>query len=185
MKQGKAETMKGRVQPSFSVRLKKDLRRNYSLYLLMLPVLAFYLYFHYKPMYGVLIAFKNFSFKKGIIGSEWVGMENFTRFFSDPYFTRNIVNTVKISLASIVFGLISDLIVGTVFCFILRKRIITWLIHCYQHYAPDRVRLKCVFEPSCSEYMLLAVNKYGFFKGLFKGIKRLLRCHPPGGVDYP
>ncbi|MBR0277413.1 MAG: membrane protein insertion efficiency factor YidD [Clostridia bacterium] len=81
--------------------------------------------------------------------------------------------------------LISDLIVSTVFCFILRKKIITWLIHCYQHYAPDRVRLKCVFEPSCSEYMLLAVNKYGFFKGLFKGIKRLLRCHPPGGVDYP
>ena len=78
-----------------------------------------------------------------------------------------------------------DFFASVAYCFILRKRIIIWIIHFYQHYAPDRIRLKCVFEPSCSEYMLLAVNKYGFFKGLYKGIKRLLRCHPPGGVDYP
>lgn len=90
--------------PKFSVRLKNDFKRNYSLYLLMLPVLAFYLYFHYKPMYGVLIAFQDFSFKRGITGSEWIGFENFQRFFADPYFTRNIVNTIKISMASIVFG---------------------------------------------------------------------------------
>ena len=47
-------------------------------------------------------------------------------------------------------------------------------------------RLKCVFEPSCSEYMILAVNKYGLVRGVIKGIRRLLRCHPPnGGKDYP
>lgn len=89
---------------SFGTRLKKDFRRNYSLYLLMLPVLFFYGYFCYKPMYGVLISFQNFNFKAGISGSDWVGMKNFERFFGDPYFMRNIVNTVTISFASIVFA---------------------------------------------------------------------------------
>lgn len=85
-------------------RLRSDLRRNYSLYLMVLPVLAFYLYFCYKPMYGILIAFQDFNFKEGISGSTWVGLKNFERFFSDPYFTRNIVNTFVISAASILFG---------------------------------------------------------------------------------
>ncbi len=85
-------------------KLRRDFRKNYSLYLLVIPVLAFYLYFCYKPMIGVLISFENFSFRNGIWGSEWVGLENFRRFFSDPYFTRNIVNTISISFYSILFG---------------------------------------------------------------------------------
>ena len=68
----------------------------------------------------------------------------------------------------------------------ISKRAIIWLIHLYQNKAPDKVRLRCVFEPSCSEYMLLAIQKYGLIRGLFKGIRRLWRCHPPnGGKDYP
>ena len=89
---------------SYLSRVKKDLRRNGSLYLLMVPVLLFYFYFHYKPMYGVLISFQDFSFKRGIMGSEWIGLENFRRFFSDPYFSRNIINTITISASSIIFG---------------------------------------------------------------------------------
>ena len=85
-------------------KLQRDFKKNYSLYLLVLPVLLFYLYFCYKPMVGILISFQNFSFRSGIWGSEWVGLENFRRFFSDPYFTRNIVNTISISFFSILFG---------------------------------------------------------------------------------
>jgi len=60
------------------------------------------------------------------------------------------------------------------------------LILLYQKLAPEKLRRSCLFEPSCSEYMLLAIDKYGTFKGVLKGIKRLLRCHHPnGGVDYP
>ena len=92
--------------------LKKDLRRNYSLYLLVIPVLVFYAYFMYKPMYGVLIAFQDFNFKKGISGSPWVGWKNFDRFFSDPYFTRNIVNTINISFTSIIFGFPAPIILA-------------------------------------------------------------------------
>ncbi len=66
------------------------------------------------------------------------------------------------------------------------KKIIIWCIKLYQNKAPDTVRLRCVFEPSCSEYMILAIEKYGVLKGVNKGIDRLKRCHPPnGGIDYP
>lgn len=69
---------------------------------------------------------------------------------------------------------------------VLSQKAIIWLIHLYQNKASDKTRLRCVFEPSCSEYMILAIDKYGTILGIFKGIKRLLRCHPPnGGVDYP
>lgn len=89
---------------TLDARLRRDFRKNKSLYLMVLPVLAFYIYFCYKPMYGVLIAFQDFNFRAGMTGSPWVGLENFRRFFADPYFFRNIKNTLVISLASIVFG---------------------------------------------------------------------------------
>lgn len=73
-----------------------------------------------------------------------------------------------------------------VFFAFIAKRALIWCIHLYQNKASDATRLKCVFEPSCSEYMILAVNKYGLFRGVYKGIRRLFRCHPPnGGKDYP
>lgn len=56
----------------------------------------------------------------------------------------------------------------------------------YQKFAPYKIRKACLFTPSCSEYMLLAVEKYGPFVGFVKGIGRILRCHHPnGGEDYP
>lgn len=96
----------------YAARVKKDMRRNWALYLMMIPVLLFYLYFHYKPMYGIIIAFQDFSFRRGILGSDWVGFENFVRFFTDPYFMRNIVNTVTISAASIIFGFPAPIILA-------------------------------------------------------------------------
>lgn len=64
--------------------------------------------------------------------------------------------------------------------------IIIWSIRVYQRYASDDIRLACVYEPSCSEYMILSIHKYGVLKGIIKGIQRLERCHlPNGGTDYP
>ena len=71
------------------------------------------------------------------------------------------------------------------FC-IIGKRACIWLIRLYQYIAPDRVRLRCVFYPSCSEYMILAIQKYGTLSGIARGIARLRRCHAPnGGEDFP
>lgn len=66
------------------------------------------------------------------------------------------------------------------------KRAVICCVRIYQRYAPEAVRRKCRFEPSCSEYMILAIEKYGFFKGVAKGINRLKRCNiNDGGYDMP
>ncbi len=64
----------------------KKLLQNYDLYLLLLPTLLYFLVFHYFPMYGVQIAFKNFNATLGIMGSPWIGFEQFTRFFQSYQF---------------------------------------------------------------------------------------------------
>ena len=66
------------------------------------------------------------------------------------------------------------------------KRFAIGCVLMYKAYAPMRIRDKCRFEPSCSTYMILAIEKYGLIRGFIKGIKRIKRCKPPnGGVDYP
>jgi putative aldouronate transport system permease protein len=67
-------------------------------------VLAFYLLFCYKPMYGILIAFKDYSPRRGIIGSAWAGFKYFSQFFSGPYFTRTLSNTVLINIYNLIFS---------------------------------------------------------------------------------
>lgn len=97
---------------SFIQRAKKDFRRNRALYLLVLPVLIFYIVFHYKPMYGAIIAFKDYSPGLGISDSPWVGLANFSRFFHGPYFGRLIRNTLLLSLYNLIFGFPAPIILA-------------------------------------------------------------------------
>ena len=76
----------------------RDLKKNYSLYLLILPVIVFFAIFSYGPMFGVLMAFQNYDIMDGIFGSQWVGFEHFITFFKGYYFGRLIRNTVIFSL---------------------------------------------------------------------------------------
>ena len=88
-------------------RLKKDINQNLGAYIMVLPVLAFYLIFAYKPMFGAVIAFKNFSPARGIFGSPWTenyGFKHFLDFFKSFYFGRTLRNTITISLSGIIFG---------------------------------------------------------------------------------
>ncbi len=71
------------------------------------------------------------------------------------------------------------------YLFLLRRPVARGLIRLYQRYAPDRVRSSCVFEPSCSEYMLQAIDKYGTLRGIRRGFARLKRCNPQGGGFDP
>lgn len=69
---------------------------------------------------------------------------------------------------------------------VFMKRLLIDAILLYQRYAPERIRKRCVFEPTCSNYMMQAIEKYGVIRGVWKGCRRLLRCHyPNGGVDNP
>ena len=70
--------------------------------------------------------------------------------------------------------------------YFLLKQFLIGLVLVYKAFAPMSVRGRCRFQPTCSTYMIMAIQKYGLVYGVFKGIRRVLRCKPPnGGVDYP
>lgn len=91
-----------RKKERFTYRVKKDLKKNWLLWLMFLPVFIYYIIFCYVPMSGVLLAFKDFKAKKGIWGSPWVGLEHFERFFSGYNFGLLIKNTLSLSVYSLV-----------------------------------------------------------------------------------
>ena len=96
----------------FGNRLLTDLKRNRELYLIVLPVIVFYILFHYTPMYGAIIAFKQFNPARGILHSPWIGFKNFIDFFSTYYFWRLIRNTVTISITSLAVGFPAPIILA-------------------------------------------------------------------------
>jgi putative aldouronate transport system permease protein len=93
-------------------RLKKDWLRNWSLYVLVLPVILFFIIIQYKPMYGAIIAFKDYTPALGIEKSEWVGLANFTRFINSVYFGRLFKNTILLSVYSLIFGFPAPIILA-------------------------------------------------------------------------
>ena len=80
------------------------LGKYWPYYLMMLPGLVYFALLKYAPMYGVLIAFKDFKIKKGIWGSPWVGLQNFRTFFTSTYCSRLIGNTLIISFTKLVLS---------------------------------------------------------------------------------
>ena len=84
--------------------LARDFKKNRLIYLMALPVLAYYVIFHYGPMYGLIIAFKYFTPAKGIVGSPWVGFQWFQEFINSYYFGRLFNNTLLINILSLVFS---------------------------------------------------------------------------------
>ncbi|MFV0342668.1 MAG: ABC transporter permease [Anaerocolumna sp.] len=81
--------------------MKYLIRKKY-LYLMLLPGLLYFLVFNYAPMYGILIAFKDFNFKKGILGSDWIGFENFRYMFQLENFYNVFKNSILLSISRIV-----------------------------------------------------------------------------------
>ena len=81
----------------FKKRLLKDLRWNWILYLMVIPVIVYYITFSYRPMYGIIMAFKDYKIKEGITGSPWVGLKHFERFFGAYNFIHLLKNTWTLS----------------------------------------------------------------------------------------
>ncbi|MFA9457911.1 ABC transporter permease [Halalkalibacter sp. AB-rgal2] len=80
------------------------IKKNYLLYLFLAPAVILVFTFNYVPMYGVLIAFKDFSVTKGIMGSDWVGFEHFHSFLTSPNFYQIFMNTIKLSTFELLIG---------------------------------------------------------------------------------
>lgn len=108
---------------NITTRIKKELVTNKYVYILSIPVILYYLIFCYWPMFGLVIAFKQYEVGKGIFASNWVGFKYFIEFFSSINFTRLLKNTLLISLydlvvgfpAPIIFALLLNEIKSTVF----------------------------------------------------------------------
>lgn len=86
-------------------KIMNRLKNDGLLYLLLVPVLAWYLIFCYAPMGGLVLAFKDYSFKLGIWDSPWIGMGNFTKMFSDRYFLRGLKNTLVFGIGGILISM--------------------------------------------------------------------------------
>ncbi len=97
-----AETVRASGVGSFGWRLTRA-KRSYELYLFLLPTLLYFAIFHYGPMYGIQIAFRDYLGVLGIWGSPWVGLEHFRRFFNSAYFVNLLSNTILLSLYGLLF----------------------------------------------------------------------------------
>lgn len=93
-------------KPKSSVirQLGNNILKHPLLYIMALPVILYYLLYHYYPMYGMLIAFFDYAPMKGILGSDFVGMKHFKAFLQDPYFFRTVWNTLSINIKLLVFA---------------------------------------------------------------------------------
>lgn len=116
-------------------KLKQDFIRNKCVYAMAVPVVLFYILFHYVPMGGLMIAFQDYNLVKGIFGSEWVGLQNFIDFFNGYEFWRLLGNTLRLSFELIVFTfpapLILALLINEVRCNPFKKLVqtISYLPH--------------------------------------------------------
>ncbi|HIR61212.1 MAG TPA: sugar ABC transporter permease [Candidatus Faecivivens stercoravium] len=84
--------------------IRRDWKMNKAVYLMAVPVIVYFFIFNYIPMGGILMAFEDYSIKKGIFGSTFVGFDNFIRFFNSIYCWRVIRNTLLISLYGLLFS---------------------------------------------------------------------------------
>jgi putative aldouronate transport system permease protein len=101
---------------------KRDLKMNWRVYLIILPVIIYFFIFNYLPMGGLVMAFQKFSPVKGFFGSEYVGLDNFIQFFTAPNFTLILRNTFVISL----LGLLISFPMSIVFAMLLNEIYLTF-----------------------------------------------------------
>ncbi|MDF2836134.1 MAG: sugar transporter permease [Paenibacillus sp.] len=92
--------------------MRKDVKRNWFAYLLAIPVVVWFVVFCYGPMWGVLIAFKDFKPLLGFSESDWVGFKHFVDFFQGPYFWRVVKNTLMLNIWGIAFGFTAPIILA-------------------------------------------------------------------------
>lgn len=84
-------------------------KKNWQLWLMVLPAVVVIIIFNYIPMYGVQLAFREFDFTKGLTGGEFVGLKYFKQFFDNPMFGTVMINTLRISIATLTFGFIAPI----------------------------------------------------------------------------
>lgn len=90
----------------------RELKKNRELFLILLPALAFFIVFNYLPMFGIVLAFKDFKYNLGIFGSPWAGFKNFTFLFATGDAKRIVLNTIGYNGVFIILGTIVSLLLA-------------------------------------------------------------------------
>ena len=103
------------VQIAARVPWKKDFRKNKMIYLLFVPIAVYLIVFNYIPMSGILMAFEDYSVRKGWFHSEWVGLENFIQLFSGTDFWLALRNTAVMAVLNLIFGFFPPVILAILF----------------------------------------------------------------------
>ena len=101
---------------------REDFRKNGVLYLIFLPVVLFFILFHYVPMAGILMAFEDYSFAKGLARSRWMGLGKFVELFEGEMFPLALRNTFVLSLFKITFGFIAPVLLALIVSELRSKR---------------------------------------------------------------
>lgn len=113
-------------------RFVDHVKSEWQLYLMLLPTIVWFIVFLYKPMYGLQIAFKDYSIFRGVAASPWVGLEHFETLFSNDQFARAFWNTIKISALNLLFGFPAPIILALLFNEILNatyKRVTQTIVY--------------------------------------------------------
>lgn len=140
----------------------KRIFESYELYLFLLPAIIYFIVFQYVPMYGVLIAFKDFTPSLGILGSPWVGFENFTRFFDSYQFWDLIKNSLGLSIFQLIIGFPMPIIIAL-------------LLNQMIHEKYKRFVQTVIYAPHFISIVVLAGMVFVFFsdKGLINSVVTL------------
>lgn len=99
-----------------------DFKRNKTIYMLFIPVMAYFIIFHYLPMTGLLMAFQNYKPSRGIFGSKWVGLQNFFDLFTGDTFMLVFRNTAVLALLKMTVGFVAPIILAILFSEVRLKR---------------------------------------------------------------
>jgi putative aldouronate transport system permease protein len=140
----------------------KSILENYELYLFLLPAIIYFIVFQYIPMYGVLIAFKDFTPSLGILGSPWVGFEHFERFFHSYQFWDLIKNSLGLSIFQLIIGFPMPIIIAL-------------LLNQMIHEKYKRFVQTVIYAPHFISIVVLAGMMFVFFsdKGLINSVVTL------------
>ena len=103
-----------RVKPTKKENIWNTFKRDYQLWLMILPAIVVIVIFNYIPMYGIQLAFREFDFTKGFTGGEWVGLKYFDQFIHNYMFKDLMTNTITISLATIILGFPAPIIMALI-----------------------------------------------------------------------
>lgn len=104
----------GRTKRDFKAGASKYLKRYGQLWIMLLPAMIYIFIFCYVPMYGVQLAFREYSFSAGITGGKWVGLKYFRQYFESPMFLKTLRNTFSISFFSILGGFTAPIILAMI-----------------------------------------------------------------------